>query len=203
VDVGTLPGVLALPVAARSVVERQDGVATTGQLGGWGVTSTLVSRRVRSGQWRRLHRGVVVLQSGAPTWRQLARGALLAAGAGAALSHGSAGFVHGLLRHPGPTLVVSVPARRVVVHPGLDVRRRRTMPHTSGALRCVDLPETVLDLVEEATTEDDVVGLLCESVRLGVYPPLPVEAAKVLLWIGIIVLIVSLVGSLLTRGRAR
>lgn len=173
VDVSGLPALEMLPSSARRVVRRHDGVATTALLVSAGVSDTVVSRRVRQGHWRRLHRGVVLLQSGPPSWRQLAQGAVLAAGPGAALSHRSAGFAHGLVATPAPEMVVSVPLERTPGRrPGLVVRRRRSMPPAAGALRCVDVADTVLDLVADARREDEVVGLLCDAARSGVPRPL-------------------------------
>jgi len=169
VDVRGLPAVAALPEPLRAWVVRHDGVATTALLVRAGMTDTVVSRRVRTGAWQRLHRGVLLLQSGAPTWRQRAQGAVVAAGRGAALSHRSAGWAYGLVRSPGPVLVVSVPAGRTVdARAGLRVHRRREMPRASGALRCTDVTATVLDLVTDAVDDDAVVAVLCEAVRLGV-----------------------------------
>jgi len=167
VDVGGLPSVRRLGEPLRTTVVRQDGVATTAQLVAGGVARSVVADRVSAGHWQRAARGVVVLQSGPPTWRQVARAALLVAGTGAALSHRSAAFVHGLVREPGTGVVVSVPATRYVQpRPGLTVRRRRSMPRTSGSLRSVDAIATVLDLVHEADDDDAVVALLCDAARL-------------------------------------
>ena len=178
VDVGGLPALRELGDAVRAAAVRQDGVATTAQLAAGGIERSVVARRVRDGHWQRAVRGVVVLQSGPPTWRQLARAALLAAGAGAALSHRSAGFVHGLLRDPGSGFVVSVPAQRYVApRPGLTLHRRRTMPRASGSLRSVDTVGTVLDLVQEAADDDAVVAVLCDAARLHVSTPQLVAAA--------------------------
>lgn len=169
VDVRGLRAVADLPEPQRSWVVRHDGVATTALLAAAGVTDTVVSRRVRTGQWRRLHRGVVLLQSGAPTWRQVAQGAVAVSGRGAALSHRSAAFAHGLVTSPGPSLVVSVPAGRTVGRrAGLVVRRRPVVPPSAGSLRCVGVADTVLDVVSDATDDDEVVRLLCDAVRGGV-----------------------------------
>ncbi|MET0789192.1 MAG: hypothetical protein ABWY33_08120 [Cellulomonas sp.] len=157
--------------AARNVIARQDAVVTSAQLEAWGVGRAVLSRRVAQGDWRQLWRGVVALHSGAVTWRERARGALLYAGDGAALSHTSAAFVHGIVSAPGPRIVISIPAHRAVsAQPGLVVRRRRSMPYAGGRLRATGVDATVLDLVHELTDEDDVVGLVCEAVRVGVLP---------------------------------
>jgi hypothetical protein len=163
-----------LPVALdplRVVLLAQDGVATTAQLEAWGVDRRTTARRVRAADWQRIHPGVVALHSGALSWVQRARAALLYAGPGAALSHATAGYLHKVLAEPGPTITVSIPAaRRVTPQPGLVVRRRREPPASGGRLRTVDLVATVLDLVAEATSEDAVVGLLTDAVRAGARP---------------------------------
>lgn len=144
---------------------------TTAQMEAWGVRRSLVARRVADGEWQRPFRGVVVLHSGAVTWRQRARGALLYAGPRAALSHGSAAFVHGLVRRTGADLVVSVPAgHKVTAQPGLVVHRRNRMPFAGGALRTVGVDATVLDVADELESEDDLVGFVCDAVRQGVMP---------------------------------
>ena len=58
---------------------------------------------------------------------------------------------------------VTVPqARTVQPQPGIVVHRTRHMPWAGGALRAVDEEEAVLGLVAEATTDDELVGLVCE-----------------------------------------
>ncbi|KQY22738.1 hypothetical protein ASD16_08900 [Cellulomonas sp. Root485] len=156
---------------AAVVVARQDSVATTAQLQAWGASRSLVARRVASGEWQRLFRGVVVLHSGPVTWRQRARAALLCAGRHAALSHESAAFVHGITQRPGAGIAVSIPrSRSVQEQHGLVVHRRMQMPFAGGALRAVGVEPTLLDLVDEIESVDDVVGLVCDAVRHRVVP---------------------------------
>lgn len=146
--VATLPAVRALAPLAREAAIRQDGVVTTAQLGAWGTTRETVRRRVAAGDWKRLFRGVVVLQSGPVSWRQRARAALLYCGPDAALSHESAAFHHGVLREPGRFVVVTVPhARTVTPQPGLVVHRSRAVPWSGGRLRAVEPAEAVLQLI--------------------------------------------------------
>ena len=169
--VAQLPGVRALSEPERTRVILQDGVATTSQLTAWGCSRTLVARRVAVGEWQRLYPGVVALQSGPVSWRQTARGALLYVGPGAALSHRAAAFHRSVLPAPGPTIDVTVPhARRIVPQPGLVVHRTLHMPWAGGALRAVDEEEAVLGLVAAATTDDELVGLVCDAVRGGARP---------------------------------
>lgn len=174
-----MAGRARLAEPARSQVVRQEGAATTAQLVEGGVGQRTVARRVASGRWQRLHRGVVVLQSGPVRRRQRAHAALLAAGAGAAMSHRSAAYVHGFVAAPGPVLVVSVPAARAVgPHAGVRVRRRAAAPRPRGRLPCVGPEDTLLDLLHEAPGEDAAVGLTCDAVRAGVRPEAVLAAAR-------------------------
>ncbi|OJV80926.1 MAG: hypothetical protein BGO37_15505 [Cellulomonas sp. 73-92] len=167
----SLPALRALSGTALDIALRQDAVATTAQLESWGLTQELASRRARDGEWQRVFRGVFVLQSGASSWRQQARAALLYAGRDAALSHRSAAFVRDVLPTPGPEIHVTVPhARTVSRQPGLVVHRTRHMPWAGGVLRAVDEEEAVLGLVSGAATEDELVGLVCDAVRGGARP---------------------------------
>lgn len=166
-----LPAMRALGDAPRRTAIRQDAVATTAQLITWGISRDAVERRVRSGHWQRLYPAVIALQSGPVTWRQRARAALLYCGRGAALSHSSAAYVHGALPSPGRQIHVTVPhGRRVRAQPGLVVHRCRFMPWAGGSLRAVEADEAVLELVELARGDDEVVGLLCDAVRAGAQP---------------------------------
>ena len=174
-----VPDVSALPDPVRSVVLRHAGAATVAQLAAAGVPGRTVRDRVSAGRWQRPFRGVVVLQSGTLSWWQTAHAALLAAGPGAALSHVSAAYVHGVVRVPGDAVVVSVPVPRTVrPQHGLRVRRRRVMPHASGRLRTIDVVETVLDLLDEAVDEDTGVAVVTEAVRLGVAPAVVLHRAE-------------------------
>ncbi|MBT0993509.1 hypothetical protein KIN34_04320 [Cellulomonas sp. DKR-3] len=169
--VESLPAVRRLAPAARALVVRQDGVVTGAQLAEWGYGRSAVSRRVAAGDWQRAFRGVVVLQSGPTSWRQRARAALLYAGPGAALSHESAAYHHGILRGPGPLITLTVPHHRTVTpRPGLVVHRRRSMPWTGGRLPSVEPAEAVLGLAASCGRVDDLVGLLCDAVRAGLHP---------------------------------
>ncbi|WP_232514509.1 hypothetical protein [Cellulomonas sp. PSBB021] len=182
--VAGLPAVRGMAPEVRRTVVRQDAVVTTAQLVGWGYASATVRRRVASGDWQRPFRGVVVLQSGPTSWRQRARAALLYAGPGAALTHRSAAYHHGVVRDPGPVVHVVVPhARAVTAQRGLVVHRTRRTRWSGGVLPAVEPAEAVLDMLADAATPpgagttavrrdvtDAVVGLICDAVRGGVRP---------------------------------
>lgn len=149
---------------------RQRGVMTTDQAVAAGVSRNRQARLVGAGHWQRLHHGVLVTHGGPVPWLTRARGALLLAGPGAALSHRTAGHLHRFSPEPS-VLEVSIPAERRVRGDGtLVVHRRRTMPDVTGGLRTIVRAETVLDLVGFCETEDDVVGVLTAAARARTMP---------------------------------
>jgi hypothetical protein len=191
----SLPAIRSLAGEARRLALRQDAVATTRQLVSWGFSNDRVERRVAAGEWQRLFRGVVALQSGPLSWRQRARGALLYVGRDAALSHRSAAYVREVLPVPGSRIHVSVPhARTVMPQPGLVVHRRRTMPWAGGRLRAVEADEAVIELAALAAFDDELVGLLCDAVRAGVHPKQLLDRAATYQRLGHRPLLVAMLG---------
>ncbi|MDM7830135.1 type IV toxin-antitoxin system AbiEi family antitoxin domain-containing protein [Cellulomonas edaphi] len=161
----------AVQSAAAAVVARQGGVATARQLVSWGWSTSAISRKTSSGQWQRLHRGVVLLHSGPQSWRELAHAALLYVGPGAALSHSSAAFVHGLLPRPGPLVEVSVAHERWIrPTAGVVIHRPRRMPFAVGRLRSVGEDATVVDLLHRARGTDAAVQVVAGAVLKGLLP---------------------------------
>ena len=156
-------------VLARA--KRQDGCITTAECVELGLSHKRVAWLERNGHWTRLHRGVYVASSGTPAWRQRARAALLYAGAGAALSHESAGYKHQLVDTAPRIIEVSIPVtRRVKPSRGVRIMRRVTMPPSYGRLRAVSPEHTVVDLLDRTRTVDDAVGVITRAHRLGVAP---------------------------------
>lgn len=159
------------PELVRSTAARQYDVVSHAQLVEMGATSSWICHQVEAGRWQRLFRGTYAVHTGPPSWRTRAFAALAYAGSGAALSHRSAGHVHGFVETPPRVIEIGVDhGRRVVPQPGLVVRRRRVLPPARGRLRCIDRPSTVLDLVADARTDDDVVGVVCAAVRARTWP---------------------------------
>lgn len=162
----------------RALAARQDGVMTTSQLVAAGAHRSWVSDRVLSGQWQRLHRGVLVVHSGPIPWRTRARAALLYAGRSAALSHRAAARIWDFTRAEPRLIDVSVPAdRRVSPSPGVVVHRRRTPPQAVGRLRVTVREETVVDLVATSRTVDDAVSWVGRGTLAGAHPFVVREAA--------------------------
>jgi very-short-patch-repair endonuclease len=142
--------VLALAKAAWEVAERQHGVIARWQLLELGFSAEAIRHRIARGRLHPVHRGVYAVGR-----RQLTRegrwmAAVLACGAGAVLSHHSAGCLWGLRDRERAHVEVSVPRNRnsrpsgITVHrrhPGAlaDATTRDRIPVTSPLRTLVDL----------------------------------------------------------------
>ncbi|UNX54949.1 hypothetical protein MF406_01230 [Georgenia sp. TF02-10] len=158
--------------ALAALAGRQFFAASRGQLIELGATDSWMRGNLRAGRWVRQHPGVYVLNTAPPRWETRAQAALLYAGDGAALSHLSAAYRHGVVSKPPRVVELIVPhGRTVVPQQGLRIYQRRQMPRTSpGPLRAVWLPGVAVDLADRARTPDEAVGFLCEAVRRGARP---------------------------------
>lgn len=157
--------------AVLAHARTQDHCITTRECGRLGLSRKRIHWLVRHGHWKRMHQGVYVAHSGAVTWRQRARAALLYAGADAALSHEAAGYARELVSQPPRIIDVSIPAsRRVNASHGIRIVRRSSMPPTSGRLRATNPEHTVVDLLDRARSVDDAMGVITQACRRGVSP---------------------------------
>lgn len=153
------------------LASRQDGVVSTRQLLGLGASQSWVDRQVMTGRWQRAHRGVLVVWSGPMPWPTRARAALLLAGAGAALSHHAAAFVHEMADRPPRSIEVSIPYERSVRGgAGVVVHRRSPMPPAFGRLRTVERAHTVVDLLAAARSVDEAIAAVAAGARAGAAP---------------------------------
>lgn len=115
------PGMSSQDLA--ELTRAQFGVLTSAQAQAAGLSERRISHRVNSGQWVRVHHGIYQTQPGRQDWEARALAALFAAGSAAALTHGSAAYLHGLAPQPA-VLEIGIPAqRRVATRPGMVVRR--------------------------------------------------------------------------------
>jgi hypothetical protein len=149
----------------------QVGVTGRKQALGTGMSRNVVRRRVASGKWRRLHRGVYATFTGSPPRQAELWAAVLRAGTGATLSHQTAAELHGLTDKPSEQIHVTVPATRN------PARRRKVsgvVIHRSGRIDTARHPvlspprtrveDTVLDLVEMARDFDEAFAWICRAV---------------------------------------
>jgi very-short-patch-repair endonuclease len=110
------------------IAGRQHGVVTAAQLREEGIDKYGVRDRVRAGRLHRLHRGVYAVGHRGLSWRGRWLAAVLAAGDGGVLSHGSAAALWQYLRPiPGPVQVTVPAAVRRESRPGLQIHRSRTL----------------------------------------------------------------------------
>lgn len=179
---------MALDARIALVARRQGGAFTWAQARAVGLGRATVGRRLRSGLWERLHPGVYLL-AGTPRARSVDLWvAVLAAGAGALVSHESAALLHGATGlSPVPITLIAPHGDHhrlsgITVHQIDDVHRRhRTrvdrLPVVTAARSIVDLAsrlghdrlgEVADDLVQRrATTWPAVGGAFNDVVRPG------------------------------------
>lgn len=148
---------LSLPPAALSLARRQDDVLTRRDLLGFGLTDSLLRRRLRAGVWTSCMRGAVLVPPVRDPFRSHARAALLTCGGGV-LGHETAARLHGLEGFPRwireePPHVVLPPPRTRAQRPGVrqhwqsltrdEVVHRPGFPATSVARTLADLARRV------------------------------------------------------------
>jgi very-short-patch-repair endonuclease len=133
----------------------QHGVVTLAQLVGLGLTRAAVAGRMRRCRLLPLYRGVYAVGHPAVTENGRLIAAVYACGAGALLSHRSAGVIHGLVRSSVPMIDVTVPHARTA-RDGISLHRSRALapadrtrvdqiPVTSVARTLVDLADVLTD----------------------------------------------------------
>lgn len=147
-----------------------EGVIPVKQLMALGVPERSIYRRCRrGGVWTRLLPGIVALQTGQPTRRQMEVAALLHGGPCAMLTGVAAARHHGLRRGPDPTAVhVLVPLARQVRSVGFVVVERTT--HLPAALvrdglRVAPPVRSLCDAVRRLKDPVAIAALLTEPVQ--------------------------------------
>jgi hypothetical protein len=155
----------------RSQIQGQSGVISRHQASEAGFTEKAIDWRLRSGAWRRLHRGAYAAFTGDPSREGKLWAAVLRTGPGAVLSHETAAEIHGLTDKPSARIHVSVPAERRPGQrrkiPGVVVHRSRCLrPQWQPPWRLprTTVEDTVLDLVAKARTFDDAYGWISRAV---------------------------------------
>jgi hypothetical protein len=111
--------------AVAETATKQGGVISLGQLDDAGVSMRAASRGAASGDLHRIHRGVYTVGHRAVSRQTILRGALLACGDGAVISHGTAAAFHGLWDEPPRLTDVTVPVEAGRKVDGVRCRRCR------------------------------------------------------------------------------
>lgn len=137
--------------AAVAIATAQDGVISRRQLLDIGVTHAAIAWWLKTGRLHRIHRGVYALGHPVLSLRGRWIAALLACGAGAALSHRSAGVARRVIDDDQVVIDVTVPQGRgrlegVRVHRGSrQVERVDGLPVTTMDQTLVDLAAVITD----------------------------------------------------------
>jgi very-short-patch-repair endonuclease len=136
--------------AVRSIAGQHEGIVSRVQLLAAGVSGSAIHRALRSRRLHRIHRGVysavapeLLTEDGRIT------AALLAAGAGALLSHGTAAWRWRIIPAPPSVMQLAVPQPRtapagVTLHE--SGRLRPDDATLNGRFRSTTVPRTLLDL---------------------------------------------------------
>jgi hypothetical protein len=154
-----------------TTLESQAGVAGRGQALRAGLSRDVVRRKVESGKWRRLQRGVYATFTGPPSRQAELWAALLRAGPEAVLSHHTAAELWGLTDWAQGQIHVTVPSTRnpvrqptgdgLVVHRSSRIDRTR---HPAASPPRTRVEDTVLDLVETARDFDEAFTWISRAV---------------------------------------
>ncbi len=151
-----------------ALAEAQSGVVTLGQAADLGV-GTWAARRLAGEQWQRMAPGVFYLGLGAPPWDAQAWAGVLIGGQRARIAGASAAYLHRLASEAPSTVEVLVPLDRQV-RDRWPWTFRRERPgvrdaRSPGAPARTTVEDTVLDLVDRATTAGEVQGLVAHAIQ--------------------------------------
>jgi hypothetical protein len=161
----------------RALAYHQEGIVDRGQVIDAGLSPSAIRRRIRSGDWQRVSRGVYATFSGKSNREAKLWITILRAGPEAVLSHETAAELHGFAK-PAKQIHVTVPAgRRPAQHrplPGVVIHRSsnvRAEPHAAWVLPRTSPEDTVLDLISAASTFNEAYMWLCRAIGRGVTLP--------------------------------
>jgi very-short-patch-repair endonuclease len=138
-----------LSEAVRAIALDQAGVVARDQLVAAGVSTSAIRRALRSGGLHRVHRGVhSAVAPGLLTEEGHLVAALLAAGEGAILSHGTAAWRWRIIPALPSVITLAVPRHRAVdgVQLHISGRLRAEDTTTNGRFPTTTVPRTLLDL---------------------------------------------------------
>jgi very-short-patch-repair endonuclease len=155
--------------AVAAIAGKQDDVITREQLLAAGLGRGAIAHRVAARQLHRRHRGVYLVGHAPPSFRALARAAILACGDGAVLSHRSAAQLWKLLPTIDGDIDITVPGRNPGSRPGIAIHRVAQLEPSERVLLdglAVTSPvRTLLDLAATEPTADVEQALAEARVR--------------------------------------
>jgi very-short-patch-repair endonuclease len=155
--------------AIAAIAGTQHGMITRLQLLGLGLTDGGILSRVATGRLYRVHQGVYAVGHRPISPNARAMAAVLACGAGAALSHSAAATLWGISKHWPTTLEVTAPTQHR--RPGIRTHRSHTLTPADltehHGIRVTTPARTLLDNANRLT-HDALAGALSD-LRLGGY----------------------------------
>jgi hypothetical protein len=158
-----------LPDDCIRLLRGQRGVIASWQAEPAVLTPQRAKALVRAGRWQRLRYGVYASFTGEPTRQAALWAAVLRAGPQSVLSHETAAELDGLVEKTSKLMHVTIPeSRRVRPIAGFAIHRSGRIfeaRHPGLLPPRTMIEETVLDLVEEAASFDDVVSLLVRACQ--------------------------------------
>jgi hypothetical protein len=155
-----------LPLSFRKLLRLQHGVFTPAQAARHGLSPAVVRAEVAGRRWRRAGGGVIVTHTAGLGPTAVMWVALLRCGAGAALSHQTAGHLVGLWPEIPSKVHIAIPAeRRIKSPPGVVVHRTRRQLVVEGNPPRTPTVETLLDLADECADAGEVVALVTRALQ--------------------------------------
>lgn len=140
------------------IAGSQHGRITWAQILQAGIGAKQAAGWRRNGLLRRKHRGVYAVGHDARSLLADLKAAELAAGEGAAISHGSAGCLLRLIPRPPRQPEVTVPVLNGRRRPGIIMHRVRALPRADTfvdrGIRVTIVPRTLLDLAPRLTLKE-------------------------------------------------
>jgi len=171
------------------LVREQYGVIARRQLLRLGYSSGQIEQRLRNGRLHRLFPGVYAVGRPEVTRQGWWMAATLAAGEGAALSHGSGAALYGIRDEPAGPIHVSVPLTARRSRDGIEVHRRKLLPSeyaTHERILVATVPVIVTDLaaelrrgpLESAINQADILGLTTTPKLRAAVDAMPIRPGR-------------------------
>ena len=149
--------------AIEGLARRQHGVFTRAQAMRAGLSPRMIERRLTSGVWLPLARGIYAHSAHPPTWRRQAKAAELSI-AGGVISHRAAAALHAFVGFRPARIEVTTTAKVSGRSSLAVVHRRRTAPAiTVDRIATTTIARTIVDVAGQvsapqlASTFDDLV----------------------------------------------
>jgi hypothetical protein len=143
------------------------GIVDLSICGEAGLTEKKVRWLVDSGRWQYVHPRTIATFSGPLPAAARIHAAVIYAGTNAALSHETAGHIHGICSSPARIHVTVPYEREVAGQQGLVLHRSRTLTEDdlTGVPPTTKIERTVLDLLGHKRSADAALGLVADALR--------------------------------------